>query len=319
LSLPPVKKIILTILLAFVLVFGVVWNLTVKPDPAFPTNSYFIVEEGKSLSAISTALAENKIIRSPLSFKVITTFVLMGGNDAVAGDYFFEKPLNVFAVAWRIIHGTFVINPIKITIPEGLNKFEIATIINKNIPTFDIKTFTDHAKEGYMFPDTYYFVDKVKPNDVLRIMKENFDRKIKSLKNEVFVFKKPLDDVIRVASILELEASLPETRRIIAGIIWKRLAINMPLQVDVTFKYINGKGSFELTKADLAFDSAYNTYKYTGLPPTAISNPGLDAINAAIRPTDTKYLYFLSDRQGIMHYAITFEEHKKNRDKYLGK
>ncbi len=91
----------------------------------------------------------------------------------------------------------------------------------------------------------------------------------------------------------------------------------MPLQVDVSFKYINGKGTSELTGDDLEIDSPYNSYKYAGLPPTPIANPGLDSIRAALLPIESPYFYFLSDKDGVMHYAATFEEHKKNKLLYL--
>ena len=91
----------------------------------------------------------------------------------------------------------------------------------------------------------------------------------------------------------------------------------MPLQVDASFRYINGKTSAELTHDDLAIDSPYNTYKYAGLPPTPITNPGLDSIDAAINPIETDYFYFLTGHDGVMYYAETFDEHKLNKEKYL--
>jgi UPF0755 protein len=91
----------------------------------------------------------------------------------------------------------------------------------------------------------------------------------------------------------------------------------MPLQVDSTFSYINGKNTYELTLDDLKIDSLYNTYKYKGLPPGPINNPGLEAIKSALNPIKTKYLYFLTEKDGTIHYAKTFEEHKNNKEKYL--
>ena len=92
----------------------------------------------------------------------------------------------------------------------------------------------------------------------------------------------------------------------------------MPLQVDAVFPYIMGKNTFELTREDLQFDSPYNTYKYKGLPPGPINNPGIDAILAAATPVKTKYVYFLSDKSGNFHYAVTYEQHLANKKKYLG-
>lgn len=125
-----------------------------------------------------------------------------------------------------------------------------------------------------------------------------------------------ISDVIIMASILEGEA-LPKDRQVVAGILWKRLSIGMPLQVDATFRYINGKGTYDLTADDLKIDSPYNTYIHKGLPPGPISNPGIDAISASLNPIPTKYLYYLTEKDGTIHYAKTFTEHIANKNKYL--
>jgi UPF0755 protein len=108
-----------------------------------------------------------------------------------------------------------------------------------------------------------------------------------------------------------------ESRQIVAGILWKRLSLEMPLQVDASFKYINGKNTSNLTLEDLKIDSAYNSYLYKGLPPTPICNPGLSSITATLTPIKTNYLYFLTDRRGEMHYAKTYSEHLQNKELYL--
>jgi UPF0755 protein len=149
------------------------------------------------------------------------------------------------------------------------------------------------------------------------MMKNNFIEKIKTLDDKIKYFNKPLADIIKMAGILEEEARTMETRRVVAGILWKRLSMGMPLQVDSSFKYINGKISKTLTLDDLQIDSPYNSYTHKGLLPTPISNPGLGAIEAAITPIKTSYLYFLTDDAGNMHYGKTFEEHVANKEKYL--
>jgi UPF0755 protein len=148
-------------------------------------------------------------------------------------------------------------------------------------------------------------------------MKSNFFDRIKTLDTEISNFDKPLPDIIKMASIVEEEARTFESKQIIAGILWKRLSIGMPLQVDASFKYINGKGTKDLTLTDLKIDSPYNTYVYKGLPPTPIANPGLVSIKATVTPIKTDYLYFLTDRKGVMHYAKTYSEHLANKKKYL--
>ena len=120
-----------------------------------------------------------------------------------------------------------------------------------------------------------------------------------------------------MASILEKEAQNFEDRQKVASILWKRIAIGMPLQVDATLDYILDKNTYELTLTDLATSSPYNTYKYRGLPPKPIASPGMESIKAAISPTPTKYLYYLTDRDGKFYFAQTFEQHLVNKTKYI--
>ena len=152
---------------------------------------------------------------------------------------------------------------------------------------------------------------------VIAVLERNFNKKISEIESLVQMFKKPLKDVVIMASILEAEGRIMETRRIISGILWKRLSIGMPLQVDVTIHYIKNDKNTALSLDDLKIDSPYNTYIHKGLPPTPINNPGLETILAAVTPIKSKYLYFLVDKNGIMHYAITHDEHVVNKEKYL--
>jgi UPF0755 protein len=207
------------------------------------------------------------------------------------------------------------------TIPEGSSVQEIAEIVKNNYPTFDSARFIALAREreGYLFPDTYKFGADVQPEKIIGILTSTFDQKIQDeeMKTLIENFGRPLKDIIIMASILEGEARQPRTRSIVAGILWERLRIGMLLQVDTTFTYVNGKTTEDLTLDDLKIDSPYNTYVYKGLPPTPISNPGLDAIRAAVTPIATEYLYFLTDKNGTMHYAETLDEHSYNKDVYL--
>jgi UPF0755 protein len=116
---------------------------------------------------------------------------------------------------------------------------------------------------------------------------------------------------------MEEEARTFATWQTIAGILWKRLDEGMPLQVDAVFPYIFGDRPYDLTNGDLLTDSLYNTYKYAGLPPGPITNPGVVAIRAAVTPIETPYWFYLSDADGNMHYAVTHDEHLQNREKYL--
>ena len=287
----------------------------------FPVAVEISVSRDENLSQIAASLKEQHVIQSPFWF---INFVIMMGHEksVVGGNYNFTSKMSVFKIAQILSKGNFGAAQIKTTIPEGSTIFDVADILGKKYPKFDSTTFITIAKskEGYLFPDTYFFGSDVKPENVLEIMTNNFNEKFSSttITDQVTKFGKSFSDVLKMASILEGEARQMRTRQIIAGILWKRLKLGMPLQVDAAFRYVNGKTSAELTMSDLKINSPYNTYVNTGLPPTPISSPGLDSVWAAMTPINTTYLYFLTDKNGNMHYAETLEDHLVNVAKYLG-
>lgn len=300
--------------LFFVVYFGV---LLAPGD--FARGTIATVENGMTLREVADALEKENVIRSPLLFK--GAVVLMNGNGTVlSGDYFFNSRPTFLSVAWRVARGVFGLAPVKVTIPEGANVFEVAWLAAKKLDKFDAKEFIRIAQkdEGYLFPDTYHFLPNAEAAEVYRTMRDNFDKKIKPLETAIKDSGKSMHDIITMASLLEEEARASDTRRLIAGILWKRLDMGMALQVDATFVYINGKNTFELTLADLADDSSpYNTYAHKGLPPGPISNPGLDSIVAALYPKENPYLFYLADLSGVTHYSRTFDEHKEKKFRYL--
>ncbi|MFA5934850.1 MAG: endolytic transglycosylase MltG [Candidatus Paceibacterota bacterium] len=307
------------VILVIIFVFFYLFFLSAPKD--FPLNTIYDLKKGQTLSSVSKDLFEKKITRSDFWFKSsVYVFTFFDGR-VVEGDYTLYKKQNVLSLAWRISHGKLEMIPLKITIPEGLNSREIAAIYSSKIPSFDEKIFEDivirQNLEGYFFPDTYLFLPDIKEVDIIKVMNDNFNNKIKQLDEEIKNFGKKQEDIIKMASIIEGEARVSETRRIVSGILWNRISIGMPLQVDSSFKYINGKTTSTLSLDDLKIDSPYNSYINKGLPPTPISNPGIGAIRDTIMPTKTPYLYFLTDDEGNMHYAITHDEHVRNKEKYL--
>ncbi len=312
------KKVCVVLCMA-VFVLSIVGYVVVWKAPRdFPVHTIVAVQPGESLEMVTQKFTTLRIIRSPFVFRSLV--ILLGGEKKVtAGDYLLTDKDSPLTLAWRIIEGKFGMDPVKITIPEGLNNEEISTILGKKLVVFDAVLFGKEAvkKEGYLFPDTYFFPPTAKPQEVIDRMTSNFNEKIKTIESNIQNFGKPVSDVVIMASILEGEAKDTESRQIVAGILWKRIALGMPLQVDATFKYINGKDSSNLTLDDLKIDNAYNTYTNKGLPPTPINNPGIDALLAAVTPTKTDYLYFLTGKDGKMYYAKTFEAHKANKVKYL--
>lgn len=275
------------------------------------------IEEGKNVNQILKILEEEGIIKN----KEIAKIILYLSQDKIipAGYYNFPKKESVLKVMNRLQQGDYGQAQKRITIPEGLSVRQIATILSKNFDNFSQEKFILLAeeKEGFLFPDTYFFFPQVSPEYIVEIMENNFKNKTDELCKEAERQDKDWREIIIVASLVELEASEKEARQMISDIIWRRLKIGMPLQIDAVFPYIMGKNTFELTLKDLQYDSPYNTYRYRGLPPGPIANPGLDSIEAALYPKANNYLYYLSDKEGYMHYTVTHDEHVKNKQIYL--
>jgi len=304
------------------LVIMIVFYISFWSAPSsFPVGSIYDLKSGQTLSVVTDNFVKSKIIRSDFWFKSFVYAFSLGNATLIEGNYALNKRQNVMTLAWRVSHGQLDIIPVKITIPEGTNSYEIADILSNKFPSFDKNIFLNLIKknnlEGYLFPDTYLLLPNMTETDIVKIVNDNFNEKIKEVNTDIKKFGKSQSDVIKMASILEEEGRTTETRKIIAGILWRRISIGMALQVDSSFKYINGKTTATLTIEDLKIDSPYNSYTHRGLPPTPISNPGLEAIKDAANPTKTPYLYFLTDKDGNMHYAATFEEHVANKLKYL--
>lgn len=315
------NKIIILFFVCIVFVSTFFYLFFLSAPKNFPLNTIYDLKSGQTLSGVSDDFLKKEIIRSDFWFKSFVYLFTTLEGKIIEGDYTFNKGENVLSVAWRVSHGEMRMMPIKVVIPEGLNSFEIADILSSKLASFDNKVFLENVKkrnlEGYLFPDTYLFLSDIEEIDIIKIMNDNFNNKIKILNEDIKKFGKSLNDVIKMASIIEGEARMSETRRIVSGILWNRLSMGMPLQVDSSFKYINGKTTATLSLDDLKIDSPYNSYTNKGLPPTPISNPGLGVIKDTIMPTKTSYLYFLTDDDGVMHYAVNHNEHINNKEKYL--
>jgi len=172
--------------------------------------------------------------------------------------------------------------------------------------------------EGYIFPDTYFIDASTGEEGLIKKALNNFDRKLtRELREEIDRQGKTIFEVVTLASIVEREVPSYDDKQMIADIFLKRLEAGIGLQSDATVNYVTGKGLAQPTLDDLAIDSPYNTYKYRGLPPGPISNPGIDSIKAVIYPTSNDYYYFLTTKEGEVIYSIDYEEHLDNKAKYL--
>lgn len=301
-------------------VMMVLYSVLFAAPAGFPEQTLLHVKKGVTLAQAASSLKAKHVINYSTLFELIARMYAKDGT-IVAGEYSFSNPENVITVARRLTSGDFQVSPVRIRVEEGMSVFQITNLLSRELPDFDKDAFYTLALpgEGMLFPDTYFFFPGDDPELVLSAMENNFNAHIRdaTVATTIATFGKPLQDVITMASILEKEASQAQDRRIIAGILWRRIKNNMPLQVDAVFTYILNKNTFTLTKADLQTDSPYNSYTHRGLPPTPIGSPSVDAILAAATPLTTSYVYYLSDRQGNMHYATTYAQHLANKQKYL--
>ncbi|RJQ30177.1 endolytic transglycosylase MltG [Candidatus Parcubacteria bacterium] len=299
------KRIIFSALLFFIVFAALIWNFLLKRPDSFPASSVVTIEKGLNLSSIAGKLEGSGIIHSELGFKILAK-VLNKSRKIRSGEYLFEKPLSVLAVLTRLTKGDFGFGAVKIVVPEGFSNKNISELF-ADFKNFDKEEFLAIAKdsEGYLFPDTYLFLPSANADQVIKTMRDNFSKKTGEVEQNVVI----------MASLIEKEVPETEDRKVVSGILWKRLEIGMPLQVDAVFPYITGRK--DVTLDDYKIESIYNTYLNKGLPPGPISNPGLDAIEAAQNPKQSPYLYYLSGKDGKTRFARTYEEHLRNKEKYL--
>lgn len=279
----------------------------------------FIIKNGEPLDTIVNNLESEGFIRNKIIFYLIVK--KLGIERKIqAGEFQLSMNMDANEIANSLTHGT---SDISITLIEGMRKEEMAEIISKtlNIPSFEIEKKTN---EGYIFPDTYMVPKNATFDTVYSIIRNNskFIEALQSIKDKSKLTEK---EVLILASLVEREARQPATREKIAGIILKRYLADWPLQIDATVQYVLGYQSNEkswwkkyLTEEDLKIDSPYNTYKNKGLPPEPICSPSLSSIEAVINAdSSTPYWYYITDNNGVMHYAVTLDEHESNVQKYL--
>jgi len=309
------------LILILILVSGFVgYNRYIMPPALFPTDELVSIPSGLSVDELARELASQHVIQSPFALR--TTIIVLGRATSVrAGDYLFKEPKSVFAIAHAITTGQFGLEPIKVRIPEGATTREIGEILEKQLERIDAERFAEEARayEGYLFPDTYFFLPNATEQSVILAMRQNFDDKISTIMGDVVAFGRPLADIVTMASILEKEAHIFRDRRMIAGVLWRRLDKDILLQVDAAFLYSIGRSTYTLTRANLRDESdPYNTYVHKGLPPTPIGNPGISSLTAAVTPIDQGFLFYLADRNGVTYYSKTYEEHLQKKRLYIG-
>ncbi len=290
----------------------------IPPPENFPVNQAIEITPGSSVASITKVLAENHVVQSD----DVLYFILTWNYDPSqikASVYVFDRPLNTFEVAKRLLEGDFTSNLVSFTHVEGERASDIAPRAAALLPNFDEADFLAQGTplEGVLFPETYRIPVTYTAEELITLMQEMYEQVVAPLRPAIASSTLTEKQVIILASIIEREANTPESMKMVSGILQNRLAIDMPLQADASIEYVLDKPLQELTPADLKIDSPYNTYTNRGLPPTPIGNPGKAAIEAVLYPTDTDDLFYITDTEGNFHYARTYSEHQINIKQYL--
>jgi UPF0755 protein len=307
--------------LVAVIVFGF-WMSFVLLAPTSPSGQQFILlKPGTSTRQIAGELQRDGVIRSANAF--LLYHYLRGRRTLKAGEYSFEHSANAFEVYNRLARGDVYSHTV--VVPEGFNVFDIAKTLEEagvckredflKIAHTDTSLISDLAPEaksleGYLFPDTYHFSRTQTPHDVAAMMVKRFKQEAAAIGLNTNIHR-----TVTLASIVEKETGVRSERPLVAGVFENRLAHHIGLATDPSVIYASlliGKFDGTIHQSDLALDSPYNTYKFMGLPPGPIANPGRESLKAAMQPTQTDYLYFVANNLGGHNFARTIDEHNHN-------
>jgi len=286
-------------------------NTPQKHDKA---NQFIAIPKGSTPTEIIDKLAAEGVIKS--SMPTLIYLRAFGDTSKLkAGDYQFESPITPLQVLKELEKGEE--RTIKLTIPEGFTRFDIAKRLSEKFPTnppIDEKTVlsmmddtslikdlspTARNLEGYMYPSTYNFPIGTKPQDAIKKMVEQFRKVWKPEWTEkARSLGRTPQEIVTIASLIETESKVDEERSIVASVIYNRINKNIALGLDQTAVYVakmQNRWDGTINKSDLEVDSPYNTRKYSGIPPGPISSPSESAIEAALNPKQTDYIFYVLD------------------------
>jgi UPF0755 protein len=319
--------------LLLLLLIGAAVAVFVVYTPYGPTTETFVdIAPGTETQNIAAQLQRSGIIRNQYGFDLLRLIKGVKGSagSLKAGEYRFDHPVPMSEVYARLVRGDVYTRTL--TIPEGFNLFDIAQAVQTaglgssadflaaaRQHTELIASWTTAGQhpaslEGYLFPDTYHFSRHTTPLQMLTAMVRRFRQATAQLGLTGDIAR-----TVTMASLIEKEVSQDAERPLVAGVFVNRLAQGIPLATDPTVIYaalLDGRWRGTIYASDLQSQSPYNTYRHTGLPPGPICNPGIAALRAAISPTQTDYLYFVSDAAGHSRFSASLKEHNEQVQAY---
>ncbi len=287
----------------------------------------FVVKGGDTLSQVSQNLKKDGLIRSSALFGLAGRFMDYD-RSIKTGEYRLNSAMSSLTILETLKKGE-VINRY-ITIPEGFNVNQIARLLAKEGLTDGVSFlelsrdksliegfgFSGNSLEGYLFPDTYRFMQKEDARKVITVLTNRFKEIIGTLEPKIKESGMTLQEIVTLASIVEKETAHPDERPLIARVFLNRLKRNMRLESDPTVIYGMVDFNGNITKKDLKTRTPYNTYVIKGLPPGPIASPGLAAILAVLNPAEGNYYYFVSKNNGTHHFSETLKEHNRAVKRY---
>ncbi len=322
----PILKILAFVLLGGIFASGVavvagVWVLFAAPNPDDAQTIRVEIPQGASQTRIGNILEEKKLIKSEFGFRLAVRLQNLGGS-LQAGVYELAPNNSAFEIAQKLTRNT---SDIRVTIPEGHRAEEVVEILATQLGTDQAGAETCLQYNGFLFPETYSFVPGTTLQQACQRLRNQFDTQWEALLSTSPARDQwDQDDLVNLAALVQREAKKPEDMRRVAGILFNRLEIGMPLQIDATLQYAKGYDSTKKTwwpvplAADKNIDSPYNTYMHTGLPAGSIANPGKDALHAVLNPTPSQDIYYISTLDGSqMFFTPSYEVHLQNINRYL--
>jgi UPF0755 protein len=303
-----------------------------EPYRAYDGTEQFVeIPQGAGSRAIGERLVAGGIVKDPLTFR-LALWRSGKARQLKAGEYRFEHAMTAAEVIDKLARGD--VYTVSVTFPEGLTILDMAKIYESH-GLGTVKAFSEAAKdvtairdvdpaaddlEGYLFPETYALPRKSDASSLVKQMVGGFRHALTpAIRDAAAARNLSVRQLVTLASIVEKETARAEERPTVSAVYQTRLRIGMPLQCDPTVIYAlikAGRYDGNIHRDDLSFDSPYNTYRNPGLPPGPIANPGRASIEAAARPADADYLYFVSRNDGSHEFARTLEEHSRNVQKY---
>lgn len=322
-----VKRLAIFSVVVLLLVVGLFfwWNISLKPANINDTKTVsFVISKGSPIRETIKQLHDQGLIRDQIAFFLLIK--KLGLERSIqAGSFKLSPSMPAEQLAMKLTVGT---EDRWITVLEGWRNEEVLEYLNKEKIgdgkwEMGVEVGKWKMDEGRLFPDTYLVPKDASVDYIHNLLRKTFDKKTADLTNDINKSGLTMDQVLTLASLVEREARTDGNRAMVADVLIKRLKANMALDVDATIQYALGKqpdGKWwkkELTLEDLKIKSPYNTYRNPGLPPSPICNPSLSSIKAVVYPSGNPYYFYITDKQGVMHYTKTLSEHNVNVAKYL--